>query len=56
MREGAYHHPNYTSSFNDCSLTISAIYLEVSGFLRSEDGGSTVLRNDGIQPPHYTTQ
>jgi hypothetical protein len=21
-----------------------------------ENGGSTVLRNDGIQPPHYTAQ
>jgi len=21
-----------------------------------EDGGSTILRNVGVQPPHYTTQ
>jgi len=28
--------------------------VEVQATLNPEDGGSTVLQNIGIQPPHYT--
>jgi len=35
--------------------TLNECYDKISCFQASEDGGKTVLRNDGIQPPHYTT-
>jgi len=51
---GSHSNPPYP--YSSSHLAYIYVHFPFTMHLNPEDGGSTVLRNNGIQPPHYMAQ